>query len=727
MKVDTHFRNPRKGGALITVIILCTVLLLIIASLLKSAHNAKLINHRQALWLEAKNAAESAVEYGLADLARRLNEHASLPRNEMAPGVRPLTLPASASTFLNYGHVSVSDVKVVGGPVNAATVRYIDPDDVANAFDPLKGTTPVIREIEIYGTAKATSPHRGGDVTAYCMERLQVRDSALFSHAIFYNMDLEFSPGPTMDITGPVHTNNDLYMSAKRKLYFHASLTAAGKVYRETKTSPGSEQGGDIYAHDSSSNWVDWPADRDSNYPDWEGYAANRWDGNVQTAVHSVRQLNPAGLPPYIPDDPGTTADERRNYGYSLIEPQLGTSIAFDKDTKGELVESQKFSARAGLIIRVTGITQPDGWKLFRYQTPDPNSPVSTQPTGNNLPVRDNSTGLPVEIEIPQTPELRDIIVNEAYSEDASGVQSGLYDRREGSKVPEDGKKHLVIIDIEKLRKTLDDHVGGYASSHDGKAAWGGNYEPEKHFNGLIYVEMPLVTPRGSVSHTSRADKIRVSKKKYALFLKNGMDVPNPSWNPANGREAGFTIATNGPVYVHGHYNSDGNEGTGSSSNPDAKPSDKAEVPAAIIGDAITVLSKNFDKKKSKLAPGVATFNEVSAALVAGQAVSIPGTDHSSGGVHNFPRLLESWHGRKLRYRGSMVALYESEVNDEPMWLNGLFKSWYGAPERDFGFHQFFNAANFPPGTPYVRDLRRVDFRDLTKQEYETAIANLSY
>lgn len=726
MNERIHFRNPKRGGVFITVVILCTVLLAIIASLLKSAHNAKLINHRQAVWLEAKNAAESAVEYGLADLSERFSTNASLPKNELSSGKNPLVLPSSATTFLTHGHISVSDVKLIGGPINAATARYVDPDDVANAFDPLKGTTPVVRDIEIFGTAKAVSPHRGGNITAYCMERLQVRDSALFSHAIFYNMDLEFHPGPKMDITGPIHTNYDLYMSAADKLHFHSSVTTAGAAYRELKFKPGDVQGGTPYAKDSTSSFVEWPKDKDSNYASWEGYSSNRWDGNVQTAVHSVRKLNPAGLPPYVPEDLSTVATERRNYGYGLIEPQLGTSVGFDKDTKGMLIESQKFSARAGLLIRITDITQPDGWKLYRYQTPDTTQPVSTQPTGTNLPVRDATTGLPVEIEIPQTAELRDIIVNETYSETALVVNSGLYDKREGAKVADDGKKHLVIIDIEKLRKTVDDHDSAYSGGSDGKAAWNGNYEPEKHFNGVVYVEMPLVTPRGSVAHSSRPDNIRPSQKKYALFLKNGMHIPNPSWNPSNGREAGFTIATNGPVYVHGHYNSDGNSGTGSSTTPDSKPSNEAEVPAAIVGDAITVLSSNFSVALSKGVKTVATFNEVSAALIAGQAVSIPGTKQTSGGVHNFPRLLETWSGQTLRYRGSMVSLYESEVNTGPMW-DDLFSNWYSPPTRDFGFHNFFSAANFPPGTPYVRDMRRVDFRDLTKSEYDAAIAALSY
>src|SRR5439155_21521741 len=94
--------------------------------------------------------------------------------------------------------------------------------------------------------------------------------------------------------------------------------------------------------------------------------------------------------------------------------------------------------------------------------------------------------------------------------------------------------------------------------------------------------------------------------------------------------------------------------------------------------------------------------------LVAGTPSSDFGTD---GGVQNFLRLLESWNGRTLGYRGSLVSLYYSQ------YATGVFKccqSVYQAPNRNFSFDtDFQNFALLPPGTPNFEDVVNVGFRQI--------------
>ena len=88
----------------------------------------------------------------------------------------------------------------------------------------------------------------------------------------------------------------------------------------------------------------------------------------------------------------------------------------------------------------------------------------------------------------------------------------------------------------------------------------------------------------------------------------------------------------------------------------------------------------------------------------------------ASGGVHNFPRLLEIWGSAGLYIRGSMVAMFESRV---------AMESWnlriYSAPGRYWGLHQGLRSANHDlPLEPILLGARRLGFKEITAAEYNT-------
>jgi hypothetical protein len=88
----------------------------------------------------------------------------------------------------------------------------------------------------------------------------------------------------------------------------------------------------------------------------------------------------------------------------------------------------------------------------------------------------------------------------------------------------------------------------------------------------------------------------------------------------------------------------------------------------------------------------------------------------ASGGVHNFPRLLEIWGSAGLYIRGSMVAMFESRVAMEPWNLR-----IYSAPGRYWGLHQGLRAANHDlPLEPILLGARRLGFKEITAAEYNT-------
>lgn len=159
----------------------------------------------------------------------------------------------------------------------------------------------------------------------------------------------------------------------------------------------------------------------------------------------------------------------------------------------------------------------------------------------------------------------------------------------------------------------------------------------------------------------------------------------------------GFTVATPKPLYVKGHYNAPANLGTLNTS---------ATLPAALIGDSITVLSGSWNDTytpNTGLANRDATATTVNAAFLAGIVQTIP--SYYSGGVENFPRFLEDWSNITFTYNGSMVVMYDSQIARTIWRAPG---EYYNPPNRNWAFDQNFRElAKLPPGTPAMRVLIR--------------------
>src|SRR5690606_20043912 len=112
-----------------------------------------------------------------------------------------------------------------------------------NEFDPLRGQMVYLRKIGLYAKATVNDPRGGPPIDSYVTQQLQVRDAPLFAHAIFYNLDLEVSPGPKMEIHGPVHTNGDLYVQGIDGVDFHYPVSTAKDMFYGWATNVKSAKG----------------------------------------------------------------------------------------------------------------------------------------------------------------------------------------------------------------------------------------------------------------------------------------------------------------------------------------------------------------------------------------------------------------------------------------------------------------------------------------------------
>ncbi len=201
-----------------------------------------------------------------------------------------------------------------------------------------------------------------------------------------------------------------------------------------------------------------------------------------------------------------------------------------------------------------------------------------------------------------------------------------------------------------------------------------------------------------------------------AVKIVDGVDLVDNLNQCPGSVTCGLTIAAENPVYIQGSYNCKGCTTT--------PPWTSADVGASVAGDAITLLSDNWNDVNSFIGPyNLGVRNPVNsyyrAALVAGKGVYFPiptttgvtqdyGTD---GGAHNFLRYLESWSGFTLSYEGSLVSLYFNRQG------TGVYKSAgnvYGVPTRAYTFdNNYLQPSLLPPRTPLFRDVNTTGFTQL--------------
>jgi len=219
-----------------------------------------------------------------------------------------------------------------------------------------------------------------------------------------------------------------------------------------------------------------------------------------------------------------------------------------------------------------------------------------------------------------------------------------------------------------------------------------------------------------------------VARANRAVFFRRALKLVNGGLNqlPANGPQ-GLTVASENPVYVQGNYNACGTPTQSCSSNGFASGNHKS---AAIIADAVTLLSRTWNDKNSFVNPHdvdgrMAGTTWYRMGVISGKGINFPFPNNNSGdpvnfgsdgGAHNFLRFLENWgsSGVTVNYVGSMVSLYTSRQ------AVGSWKccggSVYNPPSRSAFFdEEFLDPTLLPPRTPMFRDINTLTFRQLLR------------
>lgn len=190
-----------------------------------------------------------------------------------------------------------------------------------------------------------------------------------------------------------------------------------------------------------------------------------------------------------------------------------------------------------------------------------------------------------------------------------------------------------------------------------------------------------------------------------AVRLRNGAQLRAP-----------WTLATDRPLYVWGHFNNNA-----------------TWYPAALMADAVTFLSNEWTDAAHASFSYTANTTEmwVYAAIAAGHSATPcdwqasgcapttppplavnPPYNNYGGGLENFPRFLENWggsSGRMMHYRGSLVSFWESQYANRYRWS---WRDYYNPPQRDWQFDvRFRDPTRIPPGTPTAGSVTQIAFR----------------
>ncbi len=722
--------SSNKGNGLIVVLIILTALAFGVYSVSDLVNTEFRLNKKAELYNEAKQAAESIIQSGVAEAHMRFENASVLDEDLLAPSNNPLfisdefigaydgedsslIIPA-VTQYNDPGQFFTQDTEIIGGRISARENKFIDPFETGNEGDPQAGLFVDSRTVEIFSKASVTHPQLG-TVTVRASQYVEIRDINLFSYAIYYNLPMEIAPGPQMDVYGNVHVNGDAWVQANRGLNFNGRVTIAGEISHGRHPDSGMGlQGGPVNFTNYAKELINmkkndlWPVEAKESFSDtWLESSADNfrelanqiWNGNLTTEDNEVQPIRLPGISDYIEDtNPNTSQKESSNNAYTIIQPTIDDvdvpSAANDlegyrKANALKEAEKNKFAYMAGLTIEVA---ENGNLSYYSYERDSYNNIIYES---DGSPKRNSLT--------PST----EIASYKPFSKSNGTVNSGLYDKRQGKGI------NLIEVDVSKLKDLV------HANSAED---WGGDSEdaPEEWWKtGVVYVKFPQQN-----TESDRPDNVNPAKSgNWGVKLVEGSTIPNPEFAQQRG-VFGTSIATNQVMYVEGNYNADGNLGTGSATTPDNSSNfnaDNGEAPAALAADAITFLSVNWDDASSDkgMSNRVAGSTEVSAAILTGLVPSgESGSNSYSGGVENFPRFLENWGGKDFVMRGSMVAMFESEIATAKWGSGGV----YSPPRRKWGFHTNYNET--PPPGPKIRTYRGRDLQILTPDEYRARVSS---
>jgi hypothetical protein len=539
----------------------------------------------------------------------------------------------------------------------------------------------------------------------------------LFQFAAFYDQDMDVHLPPTMNLNGPVHSNNDLYLdsSGSTTLTIQGQVTAAGSLYRGEKQA--STCSGTVDIYDPTSPAALPCSGARQVFPT---SALTAWNNQVRVGVPVLRVPDVGEFDAAPTKRYWDAADLRIALDLTTAPPSIQVRTPGDADSgTSALTDTTCAPIQAQTAAVVTGstislVSAPSS--SFSYGDvvtlgDDPHIYFVQSASGTSITLT-----APVTATFPANTTVRKAIVS--YSE---GTFKNYREKRGnfGSGPSDYTPIKMLNVDIRGLLECAS------ASTLMNKPL---NDDTE---GGLVW----FLTVKGSAASTLPND--------YGVRIYNGKDLSSPV---AGVSMKGLSVVSDQAVYIRGDYNC-GSSTTCNNGNND----DDIRKPAAVMADTINVLSNSWSLddsySNSRISSGSSFGNEptagrpaspttIDAAFLAG--IDITGTVNGSssqdqgyatagGGLNNYPRFHEDWSNGyngsnriDFTYQGSMVSLgAPRKVNGRWCGSGSLADcNIYNPPNRLWRYDPLFNnAANLPPLSPRAVFLKQ----ELFSRNFEQA------
>ncbi|MCB9497601.1 MAG: hypothetical protein H6686_12005 [Fibrobacteria bacterium] len=216
-KVSRGRRGHRMGVVLGLVVMIGVIVLIVGVAMVTQTQGLLLGSVDSKQRIKARIAAETQATL---QIASAMEKAALLYGNEMTLPSTPLAaLPTEDGL---KGESSVEQTGMTGGQLAQEPITS----------GPFKGFTGLKLSYLVHATGYAP----GGAKSKVDVE-MRIYQIPIFQFGVFYQGNLEITPGPSMNVMGPVHTNGSAFFrspttGADLALEFQGPITATGSIYQ---------------------------------------------------------------------------------------------------------------------------------------------------------------------------------------------------------------------------------------------------------------------------------------------------------------------------------------------------------------------------------------------------------------------------------------------------------------------------------------------------------------
>lgn len=617
---------------------------------------------------------------------------------------------------------------------------YVTPDYTfktaiasANGFEAVN----LIYEVNV----NISVPSRGGPVPVSVRRRFTRSIASAAQAAIFFENRLEIFPGSNMNVAGRVHTNDSLYEGTKIAAI---DLEFVQRVTYVEQHNTGASGTADIVQAGYGFT--------DTQINDHAVVPALRFQGNGATyAPDKVDPMLVGGIDrDYIkPYNAINNPNYNNNSLREMIERPVKKSTATGDPAAANYTDYWDVATTGDAGVAQTAIEAARLYNQASIKVSivyDAAGHLDLSPGRTEIRAKTADGMADGELMSTANPALNTAILNALNVETGAGVgdriRTTIKDARETNNNSVGNPIAATTLDVGALRTAI------ISSGYD--------------FNGVLYIADVTGRTSATLSYNNTASDYETfagNRLKHAVMLTNAADIPGSEYTDLTEPKRAFSVATENAVYVKGDFNTfaTGNAvptNVGGADTFLSRYSGDAPVTAAIMADAVTVVSRNFDPalgydslynpKKSTIDPtknkaiNPVTGAEIDpnniAALIAGNAVNeltrgavsttinagvVSGifgntATEVGGGATNLIRFLENWGQRPLASTtagvynyvptGSAPLLQQSTTFTykgsmmqsfysrelTSHWSSGNVYSAYSAPYRNVRFDESF-------------------------------------